>query len=170
MLIEIIKNTPVWVWILLAYLVRRGITSLKPREVSVRRLLIIPMIFFIWGVYEIITTLTLTSLTLTLVIGSFTLGVLGLLFVNRRFINQAKYNPDTMMVILPGQPISLLLILFAFISHYVFSVFVAVDPQIVKSASFVVIFCVLSGFSIGAFWGNTLRNLHVAITARKSIV
>ncbi|OMO26522.1 hypothetical protein BH582_21865 [Vibrio sp. 10N.222.47.A9] len=168
MFIEIVRNTPVWVWFLFAYLVRRGITSLRPREVSVGRLLIIPMLFFIWGIYGITTTVPLTSLTLTIVVASLVVGVLGLLLVNRVFISQAKYNPNTMMLTLPGQPISLLLILFAFISHYVFSAFIAVDPQIVSSASFITVFCVLSGVSIGSFWGNTLGNLNVVVKTRKS--
>ena len=168
MFIEIVRNTPVWVWFLFVYLVHRGITSLRPREVSVGRLLIVPMLFFIWGIYGITTTVTLTGLTLTLVIAFFMIGVLGLLLVNRAFINQAKYNPNTMMITLPGQPISLLLILFAFISHYVFSAFVAVEPQIVNSAPFITVFCILSGISTGSFWGNTLRNLNVVVKARKS--
>ena len=47
--IGIITHTPVWVWILLAYLVWQGIKGMQPRTSTLWRALIVPAIFIVWG-------------------------------------------------------------------------------------------------------------------------
>ena len=42
----ILSHTPSWVWVLLAFLVYRGVIAMRPRDVSPSRSLIIPVIFF----------------------------------------------------------------------------------------------------------------------------
>jgi hypothetical protein len=45
----IITHTPIWAWILLAYLVWQGIQAMQPRTTTIWRALIVPMVFIIWG-------------------------------------------------------------------------------------------------------------------------
>ncbi len=47
--IGVITHTPVWAWILLAYLVWQGIKGMQPRTSTVWRALIVPAIFIVWG-------------------------------------------------------------------------------------------------------------------------
>ena len=47
--IGVITHTPIWAWLLLAYLVWQGIKAMQPRTSSIWRALIVPMIFIIWG-------------------------------------------------------------------------------------------------------------------------
>ncbi len=47
--ITVLRHTPIWVWVLLAFLIYRGIMMLRPREVSPSRMLIIPVVFLVWG-------------------------------------------------------------------------------------------------------------------------
>jgi hypothetical protein len=47
--IGIITHTPIWAWILLAYLVWQGIKAMQPQTATIWRALIVPAIFIIWG-------------------------------------------------------------------------------------------------------------------------
>ncbi len=46
---QILIHTPLWVWILLAYLVWQGIQSMQPRKAPIWRALIVPVVFIAWG-------------------------------------------------------------------------------------------------------------------------
>lgn len=54
----IVTHTPLWAWLLLAYLVCQGIKAMQPRTTSVWRALILPVIFIVWGVSRIGADLT----------------------------------------------------------------------------------------------------------------
>ncbi len=45
----IITHTPIWAWILLAYLVWQGVKAMRPRTTTIWRALIVPAVFIIWG-------------------------------------------------------------------------------------------------------------------------
>ncbi|WP_339378785.1 DUF6622 family protein [Escherichia sp. E4385] len=44
-----LRDTPVWVWILLAFLLRRGFAALYVREMTIRRLFFSPSAFSCLG-------------------------------------------------------------------------------------------------------------------------
>jgi hypothetical protein len=45
----IVTHTPLWAWVLLAYLVWQGIKAMQPRTTAIGRALIVPAIFIVWG-------------------------------------------------------------------------------------------------------------------------
>jgi high-affinity Fe2+/Pb2+ permease len=47
--IGIMTHTPIWAWILLAYLIWQGIKAMQPRTGTIWRALIVPAIFIVWG-------------------------------------------------------------------------------------------------------------------------
>lgn len=55
MIYDVLTHTPLWVFALFAYLVWQGCQSLRTRTVPVWRVLIVPLVFFIWGVARIVT-------------------------------------------------------------------------------------------------------------------
>jgi len=54
LIVSILDHTPFWVWLLLAFLLYRGVAAMRPREVSPSRALIVPVIFFVWGVASLV--------------------------------------------------------------------------------------------------------------------
>ncbi len=46
---EFFSHVPVWVWLLLAFLLRRGYAALYDRQMSTGRLFLLPVLFLIWG-------------------------------------------------------------------------------------------------------------------------
>ncbi|ENT5053542.1 hypothetical protein [Salmonella enterica] len=59
-----LKDTPVWVWILLAFLLRRGFAALYDREMTTGRLFFLPVLFLVWGAYGVITETKLAGVSL----------------------------------------------------------------------------------------------------------
>lgn len=51
--IEILAHTPTYVWFLLAWLVWQGFQSLKPKSQPVWRLLVVPVVFGLWGLWPL---------------------------------------------------------------------------------------------------------------------
>ena len=50
----ILTHTPVWVYVLLVFLISRGIKARKPATVALEKLAIIPAIFLIWDLYDMV--------------------------------------------------------------------------------------------------------------------
>lgn len=59
-LIGILTHTPVWVWVLFIFLVSRGLNARKPATVTLEKLAIIPAIFLIWDIYDLVVYRDLT--------------------------------------------------------------------------------------------------------------
>jgi hypothetical protein len=49
----IISGTPLWVWLLLAFLVWQGMQATRPQTIAIWRALLLPVIFTIWGLSRI---------------------------------------------------------------------------------------------------------------------
>jgi hypothetical protein len=50
----IIIHTPLWAWVLLAYLIWQGIKAMQPRTTTIWRALIVPAVFIVWGVSSLV--------------------------------------------------------------------------------------------------------------------
>lgn len=55
MIKEVFIRTPLWVWILLFILIKRGIAISQERPINLSKMFLVPMIFMIWGLDKIIT-------------------------------------------------------------------------------------------------------------------
>lgn len=53
MSLEILHRTPLWVWALFALLLYRGIRALRPRQLSVSRTFLLPVLFLVWALVSI---------------------------------------------------------------------------------------------------------------------
>ncbi|HDR7646898.1 TPA: hypothetical protein QCX74_004126, partial [Bacillus mycoides] len=55
MIKEVFIRTPLWVWVLLFILIKRGIAISQERPINLSKMFLVPMIFMIWGLDKIIT-------------------------------------------------------------------------------------------------------------------
>lgn len=69
-----LRGTLVWVWILLAFLLRRGFAALNDREMAIGRLFFLPVLFLVWGVYGGITETQLAGVSLTMMAAGLLVG------------------------------------------------------------------------------------------------
>jgi hypothetical protein len=51
---RILANTPIWVFVLLAYLIWQGLQALRTRTQAVWRMLIVPLVFFLMGLSRLV--------------------------------------------------------------------------------------------------------------------
>ncbi|GEB38342.1 hypothetical protein GLI01_23770 [Gluconacetobacter liquefaciens] len=51
----IVSHVPLWVWLLLAYLVWQGSQALSDHTVPLRRVVLVPIVFIIWGLSGLIS-------------------------------------------------------------------------------------------------------------------
>lgn len=155
-LIQIIKGTPIWVWLILAYLIIKGIGLRKDGVVSVGKSFIVPSFFIIWGLWKVFTGFnypleTFLMYLLWLVIGSFSgLKMYGVkqtfYFKNNSFMRAGSLMP-------------MFVILLNFLVKYSLNVLVSINPLLAQELVFNLSYGAISGFTVGLFIGGTINML-----------
>ncbi|GGA79914.1 hypothetical protein GCM10011491_03990 [Brucella endophytica] len=151
---SIIAHTPVWVWVLMVFLLYRGIIALQPREMTWQRMLLLPVLFFAWALYDVARELHHPALALAafacgLVIG----GAIGWLLAARQ--EPAWLDPASRLIHRPGTPVTLIAIIIGFLCKYALSVAVAHHADLAASADYNVLYGGIAGMVDGVFWGMT---------------
>ncbi|MBA3954999.1 hypothetical protein H0X48_06805 [Candidatus Dependentiae bacterium] len=114
--IEALKGTPWWVYVLLVYLISRGIDALKTNTVPLYQLFILPIIFFALSLFSLAHMSDCKSLVLW--ISGLSVGSsIGWLLQRHTSISIDKKKG---LVTLPGNSLMLVLILVIFSIKYFF--------------------------------------------------
>ena len=155
MLMQFLTGTPVWVWVLLVFLLWRGINGLKPAETSLAKLAIIPVIFAVWGVYGIVVHygVSVASLLPSL------LGLAAGTGFGWWLLRHLRITVDaaTGRLHRPADYTLLPLLMTTFVVKYGFEATLAVNPAMAQSANFRIAHLLLSGIFTGIFIGKFLR-------------
>ena len=159
MLGQIIFNTPLWVWALLAFLIYRGMRAAADREIPFGRIFIIPLVMLglslqgIGSAFGARFSVMLAWLAAAVVAGGFAW----------HFTNYRKVVPDPARGILfqPGGWAPLLLMLGIFFTKYVVAVTLLMNPHYAQLTEFTVAICALYGMFNGIFIGNLLRLVSI---------
>ncbi|MCL2898644.1 DUF6622 family protein [Brenneria tiliae] len=153
----IIRHTPSWVWIVLAYLLYAGMKARRPRQQSLSRLLVLPLVFLCWGVAALFHTLAMVEAAA----GGFLLAlIIGLGLGWRLGKNAGVYREEIRRFERAGSSVPLALMLLTFGLRFYFSMQLARFPELANS----VLFCTLSGaaggITAGIFCGISIRLLN----------
>ena len=143
-LIGVVTHTPVWVWVLFIFLISRGIKARRPATVTLERLAIIPGIFLIWDIYDLIVYRALTPGTVAL----WTAGILAGAALG--YVRQADYTALPFMML-------------AFGVKYVLGVMSAVSPQTMQQPAMSALAIVSGGVFAGVFIGKFARYVGVYV-------
>ncbi|WAH52924.1 hypothetical protein LMA04_02390 [Pseudescherichia vulneris] len=154
-LVGIIVHTPLWVWALFVYLLARGIKARQPATVKLEKLLIVPAIFLIWDIYDLIAFRPPTM-------GTWTMWVAGLLVgaaIGYQLINPKRIQPGSEPRSLqrPGDYSVLPLMMIAFLTKYVFAVLTAISPATMAQPGFIGFAVVSGGVFAGTFMGKFMH-------------
>jgi hypothetical protein len=152
-LISIFKHTPFWVWGLLGFLIFRGVTALKARTIKLGRALILPVIFFVWPLAGIYSEFQNRFVGLGGFFAGILLGVGAGLYLWR---GNGIYLPETKEFERKGSPITLCLVIGAFLSKYILTVILHLHPERSSDIAFSILFAGISGVWDGLFWGGTV--------------
>lgn len=159
MLQHIFSHTPLYVWAILGFLVYRGVLASRAREVTLRKLCIIPLVML--------------ALSLSGVQGSFGLaGVAPFAWAAGALAGVAlawSLTDARVIVALPGRGgvrlagswLPLILMLSIFCMKYAVAVTLAIAPAYAHATGFVVPVCLAYGGFSGIFLGGLLRTVAV---------
>ena len=126
-MLEIILNTPIYIWPLLAYILFVGIKALKTRQVPLSKLVIVPVLFAVWSSYSLFARYGMdssiaSSWSLKMGLGIF----LGYLTMNKISL---KFDKEKKLVELPGTLHSLIAPLLLFSVRYSLGVLYTLHPD-----------------------------------------
>lgn len=133
-LIGILTHTPVWVWVLFIFLISRGLNARKPATVTLERLAIIPAIFLIWDIYDLVVYRDLTLATVALWVAGIVAGA------------------------------ALPFMMLAFGVKYVLGVMNALSPQTLQQPAMSALAIVSGGVFAGVFIGKFTRYVSVYLS------
>ncbi|WP_439607323.1 DUF6622 family protein [Hydrogenophaga sp.] len=160
-IVQILRSTPVWVWGLLAGLLALGVSQLRDRTASLARVSLLPLAMTLFSVSGTASALggsphRAMALAAWLIAAALAFAV-ALLARGRGDAAAAQYDPARRLFLLPGSVVPLLLIVGIFLVKYVVGVDLAMAPQLVQEAPYVLTVAALYGAFTGIFVGRASR-------------
>ncbi|MCM3748845.1 hypothetical protein M3223_15940 [Paenibacillus pasadenensis] len=165
-LVKIIELTPIYVWLLLAFLVQRGISTSQEREVNILKSFLVPGVFIVWGLYNIVAKFahpfsSILTYLVFLAIGVF-LGTMLYQKTYRFFVRNGA-------VIRAKNYFPLFIILFNFLIKYSLNIYMYMDTDAVNRLSFNMLYTAISGTTVGLFFGGIVITYRYVTTQRGRI-
>ena len=161
MIQQIISHTPVYVWALLAFLIYRGVLAASDREVSLRKLFIIPAVMLVMSLVSIKGQGVLGA-------GVWLTGMLvTVLLIWTTDKGEISVDRAAGTVLQRGSWTPLVLMIAIFATKYTVAVMSAMHPELQSQMLFVVPVSGLFGVFNGVFVGRLLR--YVAAYVRQPV-
>ena len=147
MLIQIVRHTPPWVWGLLAALVALGLSQTLPRQMSTRRVTVLPIVLLALSLAGVATTFSHQALPVL----AWAAGVAIAVAAGRSVVNArgARWDATTARLHVPGSWLPLVLIMGLFLTKYAVGVALAMHSSLASELGF----DVAVGLAYGVFSG-----------------
>ncbi|RYF41566.1 MAG: hypothetical protein EOO25_09485 [Comamonadaceae bacterium] len=161
----VLRNTPTWVWGLLAALTWLGLTQLRDRSAGMARVTLMPVamtVFSVWGTFSAFGASPQFGAVLATWFSA-AAAVAALLASTRA---PATYDAGEGRFFLKGSWVPLVLILGIFLTKYVVGVELAMQPQLARESQFAMVVGTLYGVFNGLFAGRAIRLLRLAMQPR----
>jgi hypothetical protein len=155
MIIEILSHTPRWVFGLFFGLVYLGFVQSKIREVSITRLILLPLAMFMLSLYGVFTAFNSNPLGLACWLIAVCVGV-----ATAMRLSDAKrviYSSAAQTFTVPGSWLPLSLMMAIFFTKYAVGFSLAQHPELMVQVIFVGIASAAYGIFSGIFLGRMLK-------------
>ncbi len=163
MLQSILSHTPGYVWVILGFLLYRGITASATRERDFKNVFIIPVLMLGLSLQGIDHSVGLHSMAPWFWLGGAAIATsLVLKFSDARAVTA---HPQRGSITVRASWLPLAMMLAVFVCKYVVAVSLATHPQYSSATGFMVIVCAAYGLVNGVFIGKLLlaaRAYHLA--------
>jgi len=164
MLIEILKRTPSWVFVLFFALLAFGYLQSKDRVVSRNKVTMLPSAMLLLSFYGVLSAFGVTSFALSAWLAGVGIAVcLGLKIAK---LGGVGFTAETKSFSVPGSWIPLCLMMAIFFTKYAVGVILARKLQIASELSFIGSISLIYGLLSGVFFARAisiLRKSRVAI-------
>ncbi len=157
-LLQILKHTPVWVWLLLGTLVYYGYVQSRTRRVSKARLLLLPAALAGLSLYGVWSAFGASVVAFCALLLGIALAVLA-----NRILKQpggVTYSESAGTFTIPGSWLPLALIMIIFFVRYAVAVTLVVKPWLRSLGAFAGIVGLVYGLLGGIFLARTLYTLR----------
>jgi hypothetical protein len=158
----IVRQTPTWVWGLLAGLLALGLSQLRDRSAGLARVSIMPVAMSVLAVSGTFSAFGSTPLFAAAIAVWFATAATAIAMVLPTDAG-ARYDPATRRYALPGSVVPLLLIVGVFLVKYVVGVELAMAPHLVEDTQYAMTVAALYGAFSGIFIGRTARLWKLAL-------
>jgi hypothetical protein len=153
MLAQIFTHTPVWVWLLLAFLIYRGIGALAERPFVARNVLLLPLVLTGWGMYSMANRYgNDIGVLLCWAAGFIVAGIIGYSSITAQAVTGTRKAPRQ-----AGSVIPLVLIVAIFVVKYVVEVSFAMHPEVIGVSPVANAVALLFGGLAGLMAGRVTR-------------
>ncbi|MFZ6658444.1 DUF6622 family protein [Undibacterium sp. TJN19] len=166
MLNQIISGTPMYVWAILGFLAFRGIKASVDRELTVRAVVIIPLVMLALSAQGILSGFGTEPLVIAAWLATMAAGAA----VSWNMVNDTNVRilADKGTVFYRGSWGPLVMMMSIFVMKYVVNVALHVNPALHTNMLFAVISTALFGLFNGLFLGKMLRVLMMYKQAMSS--
>ena len=158
---QILIHTPIWAFVLLAYLVWVGIKAMRPRTTTIWHSLIVPAVFIVWGLSRLVSRQDYASPLVAWLVAAAVLMVIGLLTAR-----PLELDHTTGEIKRPGSVVPLIRNITVFALQYTVAVIAAVDPHDATTAA--IVGRAISGGTTGYFLGRTVALLRQYFRQRRA--
>ena len=158
---QILINTPLWVWGLLAGLLVLGLSQTRSRSAGMARIALLPLGLGAFSLYGTVSAFGAAPL----VLGSWlAASALLLLFVTQLPLpSGVRYDAASRRFQLPGSWVPMALIVGIFLTKYVVGVSLVLHPELKLNTGFSLSLASLYGVFSGIFAGRALRLVLLAL-------
>jgi hypothetical protein len=164
--VQYLSHTPWWVYVLLIFLISRGLRAMKPGQVTLQKLAIIPVLFTVWSLWDLVHIYGVTTQSVLVWVVGLLLGIAaGWLLVRRAAIS---VDPASGVIRHPADYTLLPLVLFTFAVKYTFGAISATSPDVLQQPTFLLADLGLSGLFSGIFVGKFAVYAGTYLSARKA--
>ncbi len=151
-LIDFFANTPWWVYVIFIFIIKRGISASETRVIPVRKLFILPLIFFLMSVHTLVVIKNPTILDLMYLFISFVIAsCFGFVLTNKLKIIADRANA---LIQIEGSWVTLILILLLFSTKYFLGYSMEAHPDWIHFGAFRALLFSVSGIGSGLFLGR----------------
>lgn len=158
MIKEVLIRTPLWVWILLVILIKRGIAISQERPINLSKMFLVPVIFMMWGLEKIINKFSHLGYCLI----SYTIFILpGILIGYLLYKKYQIYFKQETVIFRKKCYLPLIIILINFFVKYLLNVTLEVSSSSYDDIAFNVMYSAISGLSVGLFFGGILYTFYM---------
>jgi len=159
MFIEILKHIPLWVFGVFFVLFAMGLKQARPREISVNRLVLIPLLMMVWSLAGVFGNFAHQEVLAGAAWASGFALVLGL-GVLRGPASGVHYDATRRMLQLEGSWVPMALMMGIFWLKFCVGMVVALQPSLADGRGFAGLVCLAYGALSGVFAARALRLLR----------
>lgn len=161
MIAQILINTPLWVWGLLALLLVLGLSQTRTRSVGMARITLLPLGLAAFSLYGTVSAFGASPT----VLGSWLAATVLLLLIVMQMPRPAgaHYDSAARRFQRPGSWVPMALIMGIFLTKYAVGVSLVLHPELKANASFSLAVGTLYGVFSGIFAGRSLRLIRLAL-------